>query len=371
MRELIELTNLPEQEVNTGVESSLGVTLDSLKSLKDQWLTNFDWEAEQESINKFSQYTTTLEGLDIHFVHEPSDDPEAIPLVLLHGWPSSFLEFLAVTEPLRTSGNQTHPSHPFHVVIPSLPGFAFSSAPPANWTLSDTARVFNTLMVDVLGYKTYAVHGTDWGSIVAWDLYSNFNQSVRALHLSFVPKIPFNREELAERNITLAPEEELPMDKFLEWQQTGTGYSHLLETKPNTISLALQDNPIGQLAWMGEKYLDYSDPRRGTGPSLITDNEILRTISLIYLSGSATSAGYIYQQNIGTFNQEYTKADNDAPLLFSGFPYNNGAWPDALLAMLGNHVNTTYHDFGGHFAALDNPPAIIADIKKIATYWEN
>ncbi|KAF2966308.1 hypothetical protein GQX73_g7264 [Xylaria multiplex] len=371
MKDLIEKTNLPENEVNTGVGTSLGITLNALKSLKDQWLTSFDWETEEVSINKLSQYTTTIEDLDIHFVHEPSNDPEAIPLILLHGWPSSFLEFSAIVEPLRSNSNGTSTSRPFHVVVPSLPGFAFSSAAPVNWTVTDTARVFNTLMVDILGYKTYAVHGTDWGSLVAGELYGNFNQTVRALHLSFIPKTPYNREELAERNITLKPEEELPLDVFLEWQKTGTGYFQLLSTKPNTISLALQDNPVGQLAWIGQIYIDGSDPRRGTGPSLLTDNEILRTVSLSYLSGSFASAGYIYQQNNGAFNQEYTRAKTDAPLLFSGFPYNNGAWPDASIAMIGNHVNTTYHDFGGHFAALDNPPALIEDIRKIAAYWES
>ncbi|KAI0530300.1 epoxide hydrolase 1 [Xylaria digitata] len=362
MRDLIEKTNLPENEVNTGVGTSLGITLDALRSLKDQWLTSFDWEIFISSMN----HPTT----------------EAIPLILLHGWPSSFLEFSAIVEPLRSNSNGTSTSRPFHVVVPSLPGFAFSSAAPVNWTVTDTARVFNTLMVDVLGYKMYAVHGTDWGSLVAGELYANFNQTVRALHLSFIPKIPYNREELAERNITLKPEEELPLDIFLEWQKTGTGYFQLLFTKPNTISLALQDNPVGQLAWIGQIYIDDkpplltcditgSDPRRGTGPSLVTDNEILRTVSLSYLSGSFTSAGYIYEQNNGAFNQEYTRAETDAPLLFSGFPYNNGAWPDALIAMIGNHVNTTYHDFGGHFAALDNPPALIGDIGKIAAYWES
>jgi pimeloyl-ACP methyl ester carboxylesterase len=169
--------------------------------------------------------------LNIHFVHEKSDNPDAIPLILLHGWPSSFLEFLAIAEPLRTNANGTDYSRPFHVIIPSLPGFAFSDAAPANWTLRDTARIFNTLMTDILGYKTYAVHGTDWGSVVAWNLYGDFNQTVRALHLSFIPKVPYNREELAERNITLEPEQELPMDMFLQWQRIGTGYSQLLSTK--------------------------------------------------------------------------------------------------------------------------------------------
>jgi pimeloyl-ACP methyl ester carboxylesterase len=167
----------------------------------------------------------TIEGLTIHFVHEKSGDPDAIPLILNHGWPGTFLEFIPDIEGLTAAANtSTGKAVSFDVVIPSLPGFAFSSPPPANWTVDDTARVFNTLMTHVLGYDKYAVHGTDWGSGVAYSLYNNFNTTARALHLNFLPFFPLTPDQLAAENITLTPEEELEAQETAAWSSSGNGY---------------------------------------------------------------------------------------------------------------------------------------------------
>lgn len=149
--------------------------------------------------------------------------------MLLHGWPGSFLEFVPIIKPLTTTKNATSstPSKPvsFDVVVPSLPGFAFSSAPPANWTNDDTARVFNTLMTSVLGYKTYATHGTDWGSEIAYRLYGDFNSTVRASHFVFLPFFPLTPDRLAAENISLHTDlEKFEAERFVEWTRTGNGY---------------------------------------------------------------------------------------------------------------------------------------------------
>ena len=175
-----------------------------------------------------------MEGLTVHFIHEKSGVPGAIPLVLLHGWPGSFLEFLPVITKLREKAVTTAgKSVTFDVVVPSLPGFAFSSAPPVNWTVDDTARILHTLMTEALGYKTFSVHGTDWGSAVAYSLYANFNTSVRAAHFAFLPFLPLLSEDLATQNITLSPLEQLEVKNSDPWVTTGSG--HFLEQKTKVV----------------------------------------------------------------------------------------------------------------------------------------
>ncbi|KAK1749663.1 Alpha/Beta hydrolase protein [Echria macrotheca] len=368
---LLRENELPDEPEYPSVGSSFGIDLGVLKSLKAQWIKDFDWKKEQDAINKFKHFTTNIEGLDIHFIHEKSADPDAIPLILLHGWPGSFLEFVPIIKPL-TSRNKTSAGKPvsFHVVVPSLPGFAFSSAPPANWTNKDTARVFNTLLTNVLGYEKFATHGTDWGSDIAYSLYNSFNKTVRAGHFAFIPFYPLTPDQLAAENITLStPLEQFEAQRFVGWSTTGNGYFIEQTTKPNTIGLALYDNPVGQLAWIGEKVIEWSDPRAGTAPSVLDHNEILRSVSLFYLTKSITSSAYIYAQNANAFKTQYTKANTDAPLLFSAFKYNVGFWPPAKVAQVGNLVEYRNHDFGGHFPGLDNPPALLEDLREIGTYW--
>ncbi|KAK3368428.1 Alpha/Beta hydrolase protein [Podospora didyma] len=372
MLKLIKENKLPDKPEYPGVGSSFGIDLDVLKDLKKQWLDDFDWKKEQDAINKFKHFTTKIEGLDIHFIHEKSADPDAIPLLLLHGWPGSFLEFVPIIKPLTAKNATSSTNKPvsFHVVVPSLPGFAFSSAPPANWTNEDTASVFNTLMTSVLGYKTYATHGTDWGSDIAYSLYGSFNSTVRASHFAFIPFFPLTPDQLAAENISLDTDlEKFEEGRFVEWSLTGNGYFVEQTTKPNTIGLALYDNPVGQLAWIGEKIIDWSDPRAGSSPSVLDHTELLTGVSLYYLTKSFVSSAFIYAQNQNGFRAQYTKATTDAPLLFSAFKYNVGFWPPAKVAEVGNLVKYQNHDFGGHFPGLDNPSALLEDLREIATYW--
>ncbi|KAI0127599.1 Alpha/Beta hydrolase protein [Xylariales sp. AK1849] len=341
MLELVNETRLPRSEEYPGVDSSFGIDLSVLESLQTEWTTDFDWKEQETALNRYKQYTTTIEGLTVHFVHEKSQDPDAIPLLLNNGWPGQ--------DDFREA------------------------------SLLRYRRVFNTLMTEVLGYDIYAVHGTDWGSVIAYSMYDNFNATVRALHLNFLPLYPLSPDGLAAANITLTPEEESQEQRFVDWAATGMAYFSEQTTKaspddistsrPNTIGLALYDNPMGQLAWIGEKYIAWSDPRQGTPPSLVTHTEILREVSLYYLTRSFISSVYIYAQNPNGFKTEYTKADNDAPFLYSSFKYNVGFWPKAMVEKVGKLVSYTYHDFGGHFPGLDNPPALIEDLREIATYW--
>lgn len=174
---------------------------------------------------RFSHYTVPIEGLDIHFIHEKSKSSDPIPLLLLHGWPGSFLEFAPIIEELtqqvRINSGKTVS---FDIIVPSIPGFAFSSVPPVNWTIADTARVFNTLLTKVLYYETYAVFGTDWGAGIAYTLYDQYNTTVRAGHLAFLPFFPLDQAGLASQNITLSPLEQFEELETVEWNSYGEGY---------------------------------------------------------------------------------------------------------------------------------------------------
>ncbi|KAJ2976284.1 hypothetical protein NUW58_g8126 [Xylaria curta] len=380
MLDSIRNTQLPSREFVAAFEStndtlSTGLSLQTLQDLRKEWITGFKWEEEQASINKLHHFTVNIEGVDVHFVHEVSGNPDAIPLILLHGWPGTFLELTPLIDLLvpksQLKGKNSNTT--FDVVIPSLLGFGFSAPPPTKaWDNRDSARLFNKLMTEALGYQRYAVHGTDWGAGIGYFMYNQFNTTARAAHLNFLPFGPPTLEDIAAKNITLSPGEAVTAQRSADWAKAGNGYFVEQTTKPNTIGLSLYDNPIGQLAWIGEKFISWSDPRQGTGPSLLTRHEILREVSLYYLTRSFVSSVYIYAQNpSGFIPTDYSKlkAQTDAPLLYTNFKYNVGFWPKEYIAGVGNLVSYKARDFGGHFPGLDNPAGLADDLREIGKYW--
>lgn len=184
-------------------------------------------------MRRFKHFTAEIEGLTIHFIHQKSGHADAIPLILNHGWPGSFLEFLPIAKDLNKKTKVSNgQSVAYDVIIPSIPGFGFSSTPPANWTTADTARVYNTLMTKVLGYKTFAVHGTDWGSSISYILYDAYNTTARASHFSFLPLFALTPAQLLDINITLDTDlERFEGERYLEWSNTGEGFFAEQSTK--------------------------------------------------------------------------------------------------------------------------------------------
>ncbi|KAJ7183808.1 Alpha/Beta hydrolase protein [Mycena filopes] len=371
LKDLLRATRLPAKEHYPALGPEKGIELDVLSELKEEWLTRYDWDAEQARLNQFKHFTAVIEGQKVHFMHEKSADADAIPIILLHGWPSSFHEFTHVIKPLTESWtNASGKKVSFNVVVPSLPGFVFSSAPPTSWTTDDTARIFNTLMTDVLGYPKYAVHGTDWGCVVGYSLYKNFPATVRAGQFVFIPFIPPSREQMTAEGVVITGEVEVTLGRMMAAGTTGLGFRDMQTNKPGDVGLSLYDNPVGQLAWMGGNIMRWSDPRAGTGPSQLTSTELLTMISLYSLTDSFPSSLLIYGANPGAFGAVYTKAPTDAPMLFSQHKYNVACWPREFVAKVGNLVSYKVHEFGGHFPAIDNPSATIADIREVAEHWE-
>jgi hypothetical protein len=189
---------------------------------------------------RFNHYKTPIENLSIHFVYEKSPAPNAIPLFLVHGWPGSFLECAPIIGQLtKEATTSTGKNVSFDVIIPSLPGFAFSSPPPPSWAITDTARILNTLMVDVLGYETYAIHGTDWGSAVSYTMYDKFNATLGAAHSVFLPFYPPTPRELTAGNITLSEAEQVEEQNAMNSANTGDGYFIEQSTKVRKIHIVV------------------------------------------------------------------------------------------------------------------------------------
>ncbi|CAK5266482.1 unnamed protein product [Mycena citricolor] len=369
LQTLLNVTKLPQAPLYPGTSPTYGVDLNDLKAWKAEWAHGYNWTAQEVLLNRFDHFTAQIEGLSIHFVHQKSHVKGAVPVLLLHGWPGSFYEFDPVIESLTEAFTDSNGSTvAFDVIVPSLPGFVFSSAPPFNWTVDDTARVFNTLMVEVLGYPTYTIHGTDWGSGVAYSLYSNFNQTVSAASFVFLPFASPTFAEIAAANVTLTATEQVTEARGTKWSTIGNGYFLEQTFKPHDIGLALYDNPVGQLAWIGEKVKLWSDPHAGHSPSVLNSTAILNLVSLYYLTGTFESSVWIYAQNPNGFRTTYTKAPTEAPLFFTQYEYNVGLWPEQWVARVGNLVSYKVADFGGHFAGLDNPPQFLADIREMGLF---
>ncbi|KAH8919531.1 alpha/beta-hydrolase [Atractiella rhizophila] len=370
MNSLIQDYRLPSSFSGSGWDH--GSPTAWLSALKEQWLTKFSWREHEKEINSYQHFTTKIENVTLHFIHEKSKHQNSVPVLLLHGWPGSFLEFLPVIRPLQQVGSNPQGDQvSFDVIVPSLPGFGFSSLPSTEWTNEDTARVLNTLMVDVLGYDTYATYGTDWGGDPAYYLYSDYPSSVKASLFTFLPFIPLTLEQTQAANVSLDTFEKFALNQGAIFNAVGTGYLVEQTTKPNTIGLALHDSPMGQLAWIGEKLVSWSDPQFGVAPSTWTNDTILSWVSLYFLTDTFLSSTWIYTANGASTRPSYDDLEKipTAPMGMSNFKYNVAAWPKAYAAKVGNLTFYTENERGGHFPGIDNPKALASDLRQLAGYY--
>ncbi|QRW23125.1 epoxide hydrolase [Rhizoctonia solani] len=346
-------TKLPGYSVlgNTGA----GVSLDWLKARQKDWLNKFDWSKEEAAMNKLNHSTVDIGNITVHFVHQRSSDPKAIPVLLTHGWPGSFYKFHNVISPLSNPGGDSNVS--FHVVVPLMPGFSFSSPAPIGRNINMTADLFNTLLTEVLGYKSYAAAAGDWGSGVNWALQNNHADTLRAvLYDGLIPQLGPSYEQIAS-----GPQFAEDV-KNLTWKRILCGAFY-----EATIGLALYDNPIGQLAWIGEKFLEY--PQFGVSPSTITNNTILTEVSIYYLTGTFETAGNTYYQNSAGFSTNLLHAKTNVPMGFASYYFDIAYYPPFYVAKVGNLVYYADHPRGGHFTGLDNPDALIGDLRKMMGQW--
>jgi pimeloyl-ACP methyl ester carboxylesterase len=323
---------------------SYGVELGRLRDLVERWRTSYDWRAFEQRANALPQYRTEVDGQRVHFFHVRSSEPDAIPLLLTHGWPGSGCDFLAVAEQLRG----------FHLVIPTIPGFGFSGPTTATgWDVDRIAAAWATLM-EQLGYSRYGVHGGDWGGKISPALARLVPDRVIGLHLNAFTAFPKDQDDLAS-----LPEAEQQRLKGLDrWQQERSGYATIQSTRPQTLAYALTDSPVGQLAWNLEWFDDY-----GHHIGAIDDTTILNTVTLTWLTATAGSSARLYKEATAVWGQPVRFCP--VPTALAVFP---GDSTSRVLAEREHHiVRFTEYETGGHFAALQTPDLLAADLHQFFT----
>ncbi|MFS8099181.1 epoxide hydrolase 1 [Lentzea alba] len=314
-----------------------GVPVSELRSLAGYWADGFDWRAAEARLNAFPQFRVEIDGQPIHFVHVRSARPDALPLMLIHGWPSTFAEYTAAIEEL---------SRDHHVVVPSIPGFGFSTPVNGAWEVSRTAAAFAELM-DSLGYTRYGVQAGDVGAGIAGAM-SRLTPAVAAMHINGPSAHPFGGALPLDG---LEGTELARAERFNDLVATGLGYLQLMSTKPWTIGYSLTDSPVGLLAWIYEKFQAWC--------SVIDRDALLTAVSIYWFTGTgATSAEFIHE----SMNAPGTWGAAAAPTGFATFAADTGI--RTLLDPDHEVEHWTEYDRGGHFPAIEVPDLYAADVLK-------
>ena len=360
-------TRHPTQDVVPGAGEDYGLPTTWAEELTYYWVRHYTWLFAQNRINQFSHFMTSIEDLDIHFIHQKSSKPDAIPILLIHGWPGSFHEFSEVIDPL-CQGSDAGPS--FHCIVPSLPGFCFSSPPPRKgWTVKDTARIFHALMLR-LGYNQYAVQAGDWGQFVARELGANpaYSQNCKVIHLNYCPgALP---ENLSDGD--LSDREKKARDRGIDWRTNHVGYAVLMRTRPQSLGWMLQDNPLGLLAFVGEKYIEASNPE--VHNSSKWRDHILTTVCLYHFNNCIMTSALIYYENTPhhLFASYAIEEENQIKCPFGYTSYLFDTAPNSKRAVerTGNLVFYKERDYAGHFACLEDPKGVVEDIREtVGKHW--
>jgi pimeloyl-ACP methyl ester carboxylesterase len=342
-----------------GDDWDTGVPTEWLRALAEHWRSSYDWRAAERELNTVPQFTTTIDGQNIHFLHVRSAEPDALPLIFTHGWPGSIVEFLDVIGPLTDpAAHGGDPADAFHVVIPALPGFGFSGpVAEAGWTTNRIARAWAELMRR-LGYERFAAQGGDIGSSVSPELSRVAPDRVVGVHVNaanFRPPLPLSDEERASLS-------ELERDRVARvetFMRQEFGYIAIQSTRPQTIGYGLVDSPVALLAWIMDKFREWTHPRRVPPDEIIDRNRLLTNVMLYWLTGTAGSAAYVgYAQHEGWG----PKADSGVPTAVMVFAHDIAirryAEREATI------VRWTDVDRGGHFAALEEPELLVADVRE-------
>jgi pimeloyl-ACP methyl ester carboxylesterase len=353
LKQRLARTRWPNPE--TVSDWSQGVRLMHAKSLVSYWEREYDWRRFESQLNGFPQFMTEIDGLDIHFIHVKSKNPNAMPLILTHGWPGSIVEFLKLIGPLTDPvafGGSVEDS--FDVVLPSLPGFGFSQQPTeTGWNVIRIAKAWAELMRR-LGYTHWAAQGGDWGSAVTTTLGALQPEGLLGIHLNSQYAFPTQIPD------TLSPEEQNAVDTLALYNGDMGGANHLQGTKPETIGIALADSPAGQAAWIYDKFQSKTD-NNGLAEDVLTIDEILDAISLYWFTNSAASSARIYWENKSS---SMAGPKLTLPVAVTVFPRDIPLLPRTWIEdKYTNLIHYGEADKGGHFAAFEQPEIMISEIR--------
>ena len=345
-----------------GVEASRdwgqGLPLQYARELRDYWLEEYDWAARQAYYNRFPQGVTEVDGLDIHFIHRRSGRPDAIPLLITHGWPGSVVEFHKVIEPLADPGaHGGDPADAFHVICPSLPGYGFSAKPTATgWGVDRIAAAWDELM-GRLGYDRYLAQGGDWGAAVTTQIGMQDLGRCAGIHVNMPATGP---TRAARENPT--PRDKQAFEGGRYYNAWGAGYSKQQSTRPQTLGYGLVDSPMGQATWIIEKFWEWTDCG-GDPENALSREELIDNVMFYWLNGNGASSGRLYWES---FNRAFG-GDQPKVTLQTGcsiFPKEIVPTPRSWAEQrYGNIVYWNELDRGGHFAAFEQPELFVEEMR--------
>lgn len=339
-----------------------GTNLDYMRELCAYWVKDFDWRSQEAALNQFPQFTTSVDGLDLHFIHEKGSGPAPQPLLISHGWPGSVAEFHRVIDPLahpeRFGGRE---EDAFDVIAPSLPGFGFSGKPARPMGPRGMAGLLAKLMTDVLGYDSYIAQGGDWGGAISSWLGFEHAPACRAIHINILT--------MRHPDGPKGAEEEAWAARFEQEQVMENGYRTQQATKPQTLSYAMMDSPVGVAAWIIEKWNSWSDTRRGDLESIYSRDHILTNIMIYLVTGTFNTASWIYtgRREEGGRLLSLEGKRVEVPTGCALFPEELLAWPPrSYVERIYNVTRWSEMPTGGHFAAMEEPELLGEDIRAFA-----
>jgi pimeloyl-ACP methyl ester carboxylesterase len=363
LRERLDRTRWPDQIPGTGWD--YGTDIDYLRGLCDYWAHGFDWRTTEARLNAWPNAVTEIDGQQIHFIHARSDQPGALPLLVLHGWPGSVTEMLKIIEPLRNPSADGAPSsdvgaatESFHVVCASLPGFGFSGPThERGWHPRRIAAAMVELM-GRLGYDTFGCLGGDWGATTSNYMALDFPDRMCGLYLTMVATGPPPDSDGSE----LSDEERQWLEASTAFFAQESGYLQMQGTRPQTLAYGLTDSPAGLAGWIVEKFRAWSDCN-GDLESAIGRDDILADITLYWVTGTANSASRIYLEAMRAGQFQPIAQRIEVPTGAAIFPKETVKSPRPWAERAWNIQRWTVMAKGGHFAALEVPDALVADVR--------
>ncbi|RPH03241.1 MAG: epoxide hydrolase [Alphaproteobacteria bacterium TMED93] len=336
---------------------SLGVDKKEFRKICDYWISKYNWKNEEKKLNKFNHYIAKVNDLNIHFIYKKSENKNSIPLLISHGWPGSFLEFGKIIGPLTNPikyGLDSKVS--FDLIIPSIPGFAFSDAPPMPLGPRKIAAYYNDLMINVLKYKSYMAQGGDWGGAISTWLGFDHSKFCKAIHLNIMI--------MRDKNGPQTEKEKKWQNEFKRDQILEEGYRSIQATKPQTLAFSMNDNPIGVAAWIFEKFHGWSDLKNKSIYDIYSKDELLTNIMIYLVTNSFNTATWIYYGR----REEGGRVMNiegkvNTPTACAVFPKEFLSWPPkTYVKRLYNILQWSNMPSGGHFAAMEEPDLLVKDI---------
>jgi pimeloyl-ACP methyl ester carboxylesterase len=341
-----------------GVGWGHGIPVPYLRELAEYWTDGYDWREWEAKLNEYPQFITEIDGHNIHFLHVHSAEPDALPLILTHGWPGSVVEFLELISPLTDPrAHGADPADAFHVVVPSIPGFGFSGPTrETGWTVPRVARAWAELMRR-LGYERYAVHGGDTGALISRELGLVDQERVVGLHVTQI----FSASATTENADFSVEAEKRSVEAGYRYEYELGGYAAIQATRPQLIAYGLTDSPVFQLAWIADGFKEWTDST--DAPEAAVDRDALLTnVTLYWLTGTAGSSARYYKEGVETWSEP--ESPSPVPTAVAVFPRDIFVPIRRLAEPNHNIVRWTEFDRGGHFAALEEPDLLIGDLRE-------